>query len=200
MAHCFCHTHLIVLSNDLPRFYKEVIRFLSKHNNIQCSSVILRLHTAILEYWMNSCFHSVFQVSADLAFHQSWDVRPILPNFPWNMVSVSLADYQFLSLWHQPFFQSLSAFVHLPCYQPGSFNPGVQPRPCTVGADWFSLFWHEVLGIPTTHQALLVHEAGCVWQEDIQIFCEVFTVRIISLFLGPFQLLHLSYPHSDKKY
>lgn len=141
MAHCFCHTHLIVLSNDLPRFYKEVIRFLSKHNNIQCSWVILRLHTAILEYWMNSCFHSVFQVSADLAFHQSWDVRPILPNFPWNMVSVSLADYQFLSLWHQPFFQSLSAFVHLPCYQPGSFNPGVQPRHSRCWLVFIILAW-----------------------------------------------------------
>lgn len=141
MAHCFCHTHLIVLSNDLPRFYKEVIRFLSKHNNIQCSWVILRLHTAILEYWMNSCFHSVFQVSADLAFHQSWDVHPILPNFPWNIVSVSLADYQFLSLWHQPFFQSLSAFVHLPCYQPGSFNPGVQPRHSRCWLVFIILAW-----------------------------------------------------------
>lgn len=82
MAHCFCHTHLIVLSNDLPRFYKEVIRFLSKHNNIQCSWVILRLHTAILEYWMNSCFHSVFQVSADLAFHQSLGCPSHLAKFP----------------------------------------------------------------------------------------------------------------------
>lgn len=32
------------------------------------------------------------------------------------------------------------------------------------------------------------------------IFCEIFTMRITALFLGTFQLLHLSYPYNDKKY
>lgn len=145
---------------------------LSRHNNFECSWVILSLCTANLESWTES-FTLFFKSLADLAFHQSWDVHPILPEFLCSVVNESLADYQCSlssTLWHQPFFQSLSPFVHLHCYLPDSFNPGVWPIPCTVGDDWSSLFEHDVPSIPSADLAHLVPGAGHVWQNAVPFF------------------------------
>lgn len=84
-------------------------------------------------------FHPVFQVTGRSSISPELGCHPILPEFFCSIVNESLAEYQCSlssTLWHQPFCQSLSPFVHLHCYQPDSFNPGVQ----SLYSRWWVVF------------------------------------------------------------
>lgn len=146
-------------------------------------------------------FTLFFKSLADTAFHQSGEVNPILSEFLRSIVNESLADCSLSStLWRQLFFQSLSPFVHLHCHQPDSFNPGIQPRLCTAR-------WWLVCVILAWSAQYPNYRPGtsCAWgqthvTERHPIFLWGVYSENPSSVLGPFQLLHLGYPDSDKQY
>lgn len=86
---------------------------------------VLELFSAFVQLFLS--LELFFKSLADLAFHQSWDVHPILPEFLCSIVSESLADYQ-CSLFNSlrpallPEFISLCSSALLPTWQFQSFS------------------------------------------------------------------------------
>lgn len=157
----------------------------------------------ILSLELNSFFHPVFQVTGRSSISPELGCPPHLAWIP-------LQCCQWISGWLSvfPLFNSLTPallpeFISL-CSS--ALLPAWQFQSWSTAHSLYSRWWLVFIIWAWCAQYPICRPGPpCAWgwtcvTECCPIFCEVFTVRVPGLFQGPFQLLCLGNPYSDKQY